>query len=140
MKKKILSIALLGLVLSIASCSKKAEGDASATAVDSTAIEVPAPETTADTTASAAPAAATVYKDGETVEVSGVVKEINKGKDGYTAKVETADGKKYGATISIPNMTDPKQYRSVNVGDKITVKGEVTNLEAEAIIVVRELK
>ena len=140
MKKKFLSIAILGAVLSLTSCNKKETTETTEVeAVDTTAVDTTkVTETVVDTTA--APVAASEHKDGETIEVTGVVKEINKGKDGYTAKIETADAKKYGATISIPNLKDPKQFRAVNVGDKITVKGEVTNLEAEAIIVVRELK
>jgi len=73
------------------------------------------------------------------IDVAGTVKEINKGKDGYTAKIADETGKIFNATISIPNLKDPKQYRSVAVGDKISVKGETFASDAENYIVVREL-
>lgn len=58
------------------------------------------------------------------VTVTGKVLEINQGKDGYTAKLYSTAGPEYFATISIPNMDDPKQYRAVKEGDLITVSGE----------------
>lgn len=73
------------------------------------------------------------------VDVVGTVKEINKGKDGYTAKIADETGKIFNATISIPNLKDPKQYRSVEVGEKISVKGESFASDADNYIVVREL-
>jgi RecJ-like exonuclease len=141
MKIKFLSIALLSAVLSLASCDTKKEAAEADSVEGQPAVEAVDTETApASETDTTAVAAASEHKDGETIEVTGLVKEINKGKDGYTAKLYSESGKLYSATISIPNMKDPKQYRSVNVGDKISVKGEVTNLETEAIIVVRELK
>ncbi len=136
MNKKILSIALFSAAIAFTACNNKKE-----TVEETTVTEVA--DTTATPAADAAEPTTVVpseHKDGDSIEVTGEVTEINKGKDGYTAKLKTADNKAYSATISIPNMTDPKQFRAVNVGDKITVKGEVTNLEADVIIVVRELK
>jgi len=73
------------------------------------------------------------------IDVMGTVKEINKGKDGYTAKIVDETGKIFNATISIPNLKDPKQYRSVAVGEKINVKGESFASDPNNYIVVREL-
>jgi len=75
-----------------------------------------------------------------TISVEGTVKEINRGKDGYTAKITDVTGQTYNATISIPNLKDPKQYRNVAVGDKITVTGETFKSDTDNYIVVRELK
>lgn len=139
MKIKFLAIALLGAALSLTSCNKKAEETtepAVEEVVDTTAAVT---EPAADTTAVVAPSA-TEHKDNDVIEVTGKVTEINQGKDGYTAKLTTADNKVYSATISIPNLDNPKQYRAVKVGDNITVKGIVTNLESDVLIRVKELK
>jgi len=140
MNTRFLTMAVLGAALSFASCNNKKETVEETTAtevVDTTTTLVA--ETPADTT-TVAPVATTEHKDGETLEVTGEVTEINQGKDGYTAKLKTAEGKAYAATISIPNLDNPKQYRAVKVGDKITVKGIVTNLESDVLIRVKELK
>lgn len=76
----------------------------------------------------------------ETVAVQGKVNEINKGKDGYTAILTTEDGQIYYATISIPNLKDPKQYRSVQIGETIKVTGDSWKMENDNYITVRELE
>ena len=74
------------------------------------------------------------------ITVTGKVTEIIHGKDGYTAKIQTSGGNIYSATISVPNLDNPKQYRVAKVGDQITVKGEATQLEDDMLIRVDELK
>lgn len=135
MNTKILSIALVSATIAFTSCNNKKEAiEQPVEAIDTAATQVePAADTTAVVTAPA-------HKDGEAIEITGEVTEFNQGKDGYTAKLKTAEGKMYSATISIPNLDNPKQYRAVKAGDKITVKGEVTNLGTETLIIVRELK
>ena len=139
MKINVLSMALIGVAVLTVSCNKKAEETAEPAVqevVDTTAITAkPVADTTAKETLPG-----TEHKDNDVIEVTGKVTEINQGKDGYTAKVSTADGKVYSATISIPNLDNPKQYRAVKIGDNITVKGEVTNLESDVLIRVKELK
>lgn len=73
--------------------------------------------------------------------VTGEVQEIQPGKDGYTAKIMTDDQQVYFATISIPNL-DKKanQYRVVDVGETLTVRGEFWKMNDETHITVRELK
>ncbi|TRW27355.1 hypothetical protein FMM05_01570 [Flavobacterium zepuense] len=130
MKNTMLSLGMAALLF--AACAEKK--DANATEGD-VAVDTTANEVVADTVQDAAVATDTVT-DGAKITVEGKVTEINRGKDGYSAKMQTAEGKFYTATISIPNMTDPKQYRSVAVGDVINVIGELH----DEIIVVRELK
>ena len=73
--------------------------------------------------------------------ISGEVRQIQPGKDGYTAKIMTADYQVYFATISIPNLgKNAAQYREVEVGETIGVKGEVWEMNGETHITVRELK
>lgn len=78
--------------------------------------------------------------DGDTITVTGKVIKVNVGKDGYTATITTEEEKEYSAIISIPNLKEPKQYRTVSEGDIITVTGEVTNLESDVLIKVEEFK
>ncbi|NBL64107.1 hypothetical protein GV828_02710 [Flavobacterium sp. NST-5] len=74
------------------------------------------------------------------VSVTGIVAEINRGKDGYTASIFAENSQTYFATISIPNLTDPKQFREVSIGETITVSGEAWKMEQDQYIVVRELQ
>lgn len=76
----------------------------------------------------------------DTISVQGKVNEINRGKDGYTAILTAEDGAIYYATISIPNLKDPKQYRSVAIGETIKVKGDSWKMEGDSYITVRELE
>lgn len=94
------------------------------TAVDNTSIEKPEP------VAEAAPR----------IKVSGKVTQVSNGKDGYTARLNSGEGKTYFATISIPNLEDPDQYRQVKLGDSITVAGENWKMKDEEHITVKELE
>ncbi|PZR11267.1 MAG: hypothetical protein DI539_20735 [Flavobacterium psychrophilum] len=136
MRIKTLSILIVGTALLAVSCGKKAgENTIEPATQEVDAVATPTPEAAVDTTS-----AATGNEENAVIEVTGKVTEIIQGKDGYMAKLTTADNKKYTATISIPNLNDPKQFRAVKVGDNITVKGNVTNLESDVLIIVRELK
>jgi RecJ-like exonuclease len=139
MKIKFLSIALLGAALSFTSCNKKAE-ETTEPAVEEVVDATAAAEPIVDTTATQTALPGVEHKDNDVIEVTGKVTEINQGKDGYTAKIYTPTGETYSVTISIPNLDNPKQYRAVKIGDNITVKGVVTNLESDVLIRVKELK
>ncbi len=77
--------------------------------------------------------------EGTEITVEGKITEINQGKDGYTAKIKMADGTVYFATISIPNLKDPKQYKKYDIGDVIKVKGKTFKIEEDTMIKVEEL-
>ncbi|MES2486219.1 MAG: hypothetical protein V4581_09785, partial [Bacteroidota bacterium] len=136
MKKQILSIALVSL-LGLTACTEKKQGevpeqndtvsaaqdiDATATAAEDTLV-TPKPVTDA-----AQP------KEGDVITVTGKVFEINRGKDGYSAKIKTDDDKTYVGTISIPNMTDPKDYRAVKEGETITITGVAFPVEEDIMM------
>lgn len=72
--------------------------------------------------------------------ITGAVKEIQQGKDGYTARIQTADNRVFFATISHANLTDPAQYKTVKTGDTITVKGDQWKMNEEEHITVRVIK
>jgi lysyl-tRNA synthetase class II len=74
------------------------------------------------------------------VTVNGTVGEITFGKDGYTAQLKDDSGREYFVTISRANLDDPKQYRELKAGDKITVKGESFKLDNKLHIKVEDLK
>nr|WP_315165490.1 hypothetical protein [uncultured Flavobacterium sp.] len=76
---------------------------------------------------------------GKTATVSGKVSAIQKGKDGYTATIENTKGRTYFGTISIPNMNNPQLFKQAEIGDTITVKGEVWKMGKEKQITVREI-
>jgi hypothetical protein len=78
-------------------------------------------------------------KPAPSITVKGVVKDINMGKDGYTAKLETPDGQLVAVTISRSNLNNPKQYKTVAVGDIIKVSGESWKLDGQSQITVRQI-
>lgn len=130
MKKQVVSLVALLAVVSLSSCDSSKKTSEEVVKADTTVVKEETPEVASQE--------AEEEKKVE-VAVTGTVKEINKGKDGYTAKIADEAGKTYNATISIPNLKDPKQYRSVAVGEKISVKGESFASDADNYIVVREL-
>nr|WP_315232127.1 hypothetical protein [uncultured Flavobacterium sp.] len=76
---------------------------------------------------------------GKTATVIGKVSAIQQGKDGYTATIENAKGRIYFGTISIPNLSNPQLFKQAEIGDTITVKGEVWKMGKEKQITVREI-
>ncbi|MGJ1195676.1 hypothetical protein ACR78J_05160 [Sphingobacterium spiritivorum] len=78
----------------------------------------------------------------KTVKVTGRITEIVKGKDGYTATLNTTDGSVCYAMISIVNLQKGNStYKSHEVGETITVSGESwKDTEGKMYITVRELK
>jgi len=142
MKKQILSIALVSL-LGLTACTEKKQGEVSDqndTISAKQDIDVTATAAAEDTLVK--PEAATgaaVPKEGDIITVTGKVFEINRGKDGYSAKIKTDDNKTYVGTISIPNMTDPKDYRAVKEGETITITGVAFPVEEDVMIKVTKL-
>jgi|GEM_PF-1975745 len=78
-------------------------------------------------------------QEGASVNISGTVSDIQPGKDGYTAKIVTAENQVYFVTISHSNLTTPDQYKTVKPGEMIKVKGDFFKLGDENHITVREL-
>ena len=72
--------------------------------------------------------------------VEGVVTNINQGKDGYTATLETSTKEAYFATISHSNLTNHEQYKSVKVGDNLKVTGDFWKMEDKNQITVRVIE
>lgn len=79
----------------------------------------------------------TSMKNGNAV--SGKVESIENGKDGYTAKINTADKQVYFATISIVNVGGPQNYKQLKIGDEVSVKGEIWKTDDEKHIKVTEI-
>lgn len=96
---------------------------------------VPEPAAVEQTAPAAEPEAAPQV----TETVSGKITAIQSGKDGYTATLETADKKVFFATISHSNLTKHEQYKTVVVGDTITVKGDLWQSGEESHITVRAI-
>jgi len=127
MKSQIQNLAMLSAVIAFASCN---------TAKTETKAEIPT-ETTVNASDSTA-VEETPKAEIKTVE--GKVQEIQKGKDGYTAKIETQDKEVYFVTISHSNLKDHTQYRNANIGEIIKVSGDFWKMENENHITVREIQ
>ena len=127
MKKVYKSLILVVAITAMASCNSNKK--ATVTEDGTEVVKVRTPEATEESKEE--------EKDS-IISVEGEVKEINQGKDGYTAILTTEDGI-YFATISIPNLKDPKQYRAVKIGERIKVKGDSWKMEEDNYITVREL-
>jgi hypothetical protein len=67
--------------------------------------------------------AVTTEKSPESIIISGIVKSITRGKDGYSAEVQTDKDGTYAALVSIVNLGSPDKYKSCEIGDAITFKG-----------------
>lgn len=128
MKNVTQNLALLSAVLAFASCNNK-----TATTTEDKKVET----TTEIAKDSVAPQAETSKEETKTVE--GNVLEINNGKDGYTAKLETAEKEIYLVTISHSNLKNHEQYKTVKVGEKLKVTGDFWKTESENHITVREI-
>lgn len=76
-------------------------------------------------------------KDKNTV--SGKVQSIEFGKDGYTAKINTAKNEIYFAVISIVNVGGPENYKQLKEGEEVTLKGEIWKTDTEKHIKVKEI-
>jgi len=71
--------------------------------------------------------------------VSGKVESIESGKDGYTAKITTAEKDVYYAVISIVNVGGPQNYKQLKIGDVVSLKGEIWKTDDEKHIKVQEI-
>lgn len=118
--KRILVIAAVVVAFTSACKNKAAEVNAS-----NDTIAVTSEEATIITADTVAVLPDTAVAEGDTITVSGKVTGITTGKDGYMAKIETADGKPYTVTVSIINLKNPRQFKSAAVGQEITATGEV---------------
>ena len=76
-------------------------------------------------------------KDKNTI--SGKVESIENGKDGYTAKINTAKNEVYFATVSIVNVGGPQNYKRFKEGDEVSVKGEIWKTDTEKHITVKKI-
>lgn len=57
------------------------------------------------------------------ITISGAVRSIEDGKDGYTAKIETKDAQNYFALVSIVNLGGPDKFKRFKIGDQVTLTG-----------------
>jgi hypothetical protein len=78
-------------------------------------------------------------KDISEDTITGLVQSVEKGKDGYTAKIETKEATIYFATISIPNLGSADQYREFKIGEKVTLFGEIWKMGDDNRITVRKI-
>lgn len=75
----------------------------------------------------------------ETKSVSGLVKDIKNGKDGYTAQILSPNGQTYFVTVSHANLNDHKTFRTVEIGEVLSATGDFWKLEDTNQITARQL-
>lgn len=75
----------------------------------------------------------------DSISISGVVKSIEYGKDGYSAKLETIDNLVYFVTISSTNLNNPKQYIESKIGDTLKISGEFWKMGEDNQITVHKI-
>jgi hypothetical protein len=73
------------------------------------------------------------------VEITGTVKTIEFGKDGYTAEVQTGAGESYAALVSIVNLGGREHFQQCNVGDEVTFKGTASKMGGATHLLVKEI-
>ena len=129
MKKNLKIFLGAGLIFSLASCAstEKTKTEQTVIKTETPAVSKAETEMVSDTSM-AQPS------------VTGTVTEIQNGKDGYTARLLTADGKEFYATISRANLFKPETYRSAKTGDMLTVTGDHWQMEGKDQITVHEIK
>jgi hypothetical protein len=75
----------------------------------------------------------------ELITITGTVKKITAGKDGYTADVETDKDGIYAALVSISNVGGPEQHKDCAVGDQVSFKGIPSVLGNTKTLMVKEI-
>lgn len=68
---------------------------------------------------------------------TGIVQQIEPGKDGYTASLRESNGRDFDALVSRVRMQ--QAYRMVKVGDKITVEGDTIHLNQRVRVLVEKI-
>lgn len=81
-------------------------------------------------------------EEEQTLKISGVVTNIENGKDGYMATIKTADGQEYIATVSVVNLNKyGGTYKKKELNDSITVAGPGwTDAEGKKYLMAKELQ
>ena len=69
---------------------------------------------------------------------TGIVQQIEPGKDGYTASLRESDGSDFDALVSRVRMQ--QGYRLVKVGDNVTVTGDTIHLDQRVRVLVKTIK
>ena len=67
----------------------------------------------------------------ENITISGIVRSLEHGKDGYTSNIQTDEGDTYAALVSIVNLGGPENFIQFKLGDKVTVSGTTSMIGAE---------
>ncbi len=81
----------------------------------------------------------TEVAENTSISVGGIVTDINMGKDGYTATIETSEKEIYHVTISHANLKDPKQYKQVEKGAMLNVSGDYWKMDNQNQVTVRTI-
>lgn len=72
--------------------------------------------------------------------ITGVVKSIESHEEGYVVDILGNNGFTYKALVSLSNLKKQDVYRAYNIGNKISVKGEIWQLNNTYHITVKRIK
>ena len=75
-----------------------------------------------------------------TFSASGTVEAIERGKDGYTARLKDKNNQYYQAVISRVNLANTTEYQELTIGDQVKVYGDTVRLGEEISIKVNKIK
>lgn len=128
-KTNIQNLAMLSAVITFASCEQHKQSKVTKSGTEVVKVRTPQ-EDTLDKSAE---------PQMESRSIEATVVEINSGKDGYTAKVETGTKEIYFATVSHANLKDHSQYKTLKPGDKVHLAGDFWKMNDENQLTVREL-
>ncbi len=130
MKYNVQNLAFLSAVIAFASCEPHKKSTITDSGTEVVKIRTPAQDT--------------ISKEEtpptQTRTVEGKVIDINQGKDGYTATIETQAKEKYAVTVSHSNLKDPAQYRQVKIGETLKASGDYWKLGNDDQITAREIQ
>jgi hypothetical protein len=129
-KTNIQNLAMLSAVLTFAGCESHKQLKVEDSGTEVVKVRTPTEDTINKT----------LQPQASTIQIKGKVLEINAGKDGYTAKIETPEKLVYFVTISHSNLKDHSQYKTVKPGDELEVAGDSWKMGEENQITVREIK
>lgn len=78
-------------------------------------------------------------QNAENITIAGIVKNVTFGKDGYTAEVQTDKDGIYAALVSIVNVGGRENYKSCEIGDRVSFKGKPFALDGGKQLKVAEI-
>ncbi len=127
--KNVNKIALLSVVIAFGACEQHKKSTIIESGEEVVKVRTPHEDTIVKPEVS----------DNASISVGGIVTDINMGKDGYTATIETSEKEIYHVTISRANLKDAAQYKQVEKGAMLNVSGDFWKMDNQNQVTVRTI-